>query len=400
MMRAAMRGSWDVVIVGAGHAGAQAAISLRASRFVGSILMIGAESELPYDRPQLSKAYLLGETSIERIRLRSASFWAERLVDTLLGRLVEEVRADSHTLRLDDSTHVSYGTLIWAAGGSPRPLPWRGAHLNGVHCLRSKLDADGIREGLRDARKLVIVGGGYVGLESAAVARSLDKSVVLLESQSRLLSRVAGSQLSEFMEREHSGQGVQVHVGAQVADIEGEAGRVRRVVLQDGRAFEADLVIVGIGIVPNTRALLAAGADGGNGVLVDERCRTTLPNVYAIGDCALHANSFASGQLIRLESVQNAYDQATVAARNIAGIVDTYSRVPTFWSTQFDIKLQSAGIAAGYDEVTVSAQTESRSFCVTYMRQGEAVAIDCVNSTREFLAGKKLLSLQRNEQTS
>jgi 3-phenylpropionate/trans-cinnamate dioxygenase ferredoxin reductase subunit len=384
---------FDILIVGAGHGGAQAAIALRQRKFEGSLAIIGEEPELPYERPPLSKEYLAGDKPFERLLVRPAAFWDERAVAMRTGRRVLAVDPTARTVTCEDGATIGYGTLIWAAGGHARRLSCTGHDLAGVHSVRSRTDVDRLIAELPDTRRVVVIGGGYIGLEAAAVLSKLGKQVTVLEAQDRVLARVAGEPLSRFYEAEHRAHGVDVRLGASVACIEEAAGRATGVRLDDGEVLPAEMVIVGIGIVPAVEPLLAAGARGGNGVAVDAHCRTSLPHVYAIGDCALHANPFAGGLPIRLESVQNAHDMAATAVRAILGEPTPYHAVPWFWSNQYDLKLQTVGLSAGYDEVVIRGGPAARSFALVYLREGRVVALDCVNATRDYVQGRALVAL-------
>jgi 3-phenylpropionate/trans-cinnamate dioxygenase ferredoxin reductase component len=382
---------YDIAIVGAGHAGAQAAIQLRQLGFGGSIALIGAEAEPPYERPPLSKEYLAGEKDFERMLTRPETFWVERGVELVLGTRIASVDAGAKALAAEDGAAFGYGILIWAAGGVPRRLGCEGADLAGVHLVRSKADSDSIRAGLDSVRCAAVVGGGYIGLETAAVLRKLGKKVVLLEALDRVLARVAGPEISRFYEAEHRARGVDVRLGAGVASIVGEGGRVAALRLQDGSTVEAEMAIVGIGVEAAVEPLLAAGAVGANGVEVDSYCRTSLPDVYAIGDCAAHENRFAGGLRIRLESVQNAHDQAATAAKAIVGDPQPYGSIPWFWSNQYDLRLQTVGLSVGHDSTAVRGRPEDRSFSVLYLLEGRVIALDCVNATRDYVQGRKLI---------
>ena len=382
---------YDVLIVGAGHAGAQAAVQLRQHKFAGSIGIVGDEPDPPYERPPLSKEYLSGEKTFERILIRPASFWADRAIDLLPGTRVVAVDAAAHRIACDDGTAMTYGALIWAAGGAPRRLTCSGHDLRGVHTVRTRADADRLRGELPATRAAVVVGGGYIGLEAAAVLAKAGKQVTLCEALDRVLARVAGEPLSRFFETEHRAHGVDVRLATAVASIEGEDGRVTGVRLADGALLPCEMVIVGIGIVPAVAPLLEAGAAGGNGVAVDAQGRTTLADVFAIGDCALHANRFADGAAVRLESVQNANDQAGVVARVIAGGDAHYDAVPWFWSNQYDLKLQTVGLSTGHDDVVVRGDPARRSFSVVYLKNGTVIALDCVNATRDYVQGRRLV---------
>jgi 3-phenylpropionate/trans-cinnamate dioxygenase ferredoxin reductase subunit len=383
---------FDVLIVGAGHGGAQAAIALRQQAFAGSIAIVGDEPDFPYERPPLSKDYLAGEKVFERILIRPPSFWAERDVAMLLGRRVASVDPAAHQARLEDDTAIGYGALIWAAGGRPRLLGCAGADLRKVHAVRSRADVDQMIRELPGVRRAVVIGGGYIGLETAAVLTRLGKEVVLLEALDRVLARVAGEPVSRFYEAEHRTHGVDLRTGVSVDCIEGEEGAARGVRLAGGALIPADMVIVGIGIDTAVAPLVEAGATASNGVHVDAFCRTGLPDVYAIGDCAAHENAFAAGARIRLESVQNAHDQANVAAKAIAGAPEPYAAMPWFWSNQYDLKLQTIGLSVGHDDIVVRGEPASRSFSAVYLRQGRVVALDCINAVRDYVQGRKLVA--------
>ena len=379
----------DVVIVGAGHGGAQAAVALRSNGFSGSILMIGREPEPPYERPPLSKEYLAREKTFERIYIRAPHFWADKDVALMLSREVTAVDAAAHTVTLGSGETVGYGKLIWATGGDPRPLPCAGANLGGVHAVRTREDVDRLMAELdAGAKTAVVIGGGYIGLEAAAVLRKLGCEVTLLEALPRVLARVAGPEISDFYEADHRAHGVDLRTGVAVDRLEG-GDKVTGVRLADGSVLPAEIVIVGIGIVPAVAPLIAAGAAGGNGVEVDEFCRTSLPDIYAIGDCAAFACAFARGQVLRVESVQNANDMATCAAKAICGIEQPYYAVPWFWSNQYDLKLQTAGLSLGYDRTVVRGDPATRAFSVVYLKDEKVIALDCVNHAKDYVQGRK-----------
>jgi 3-phenylpropionate/trans-cinnamate dioxygenase ferredoxin reductase subunit len=382
--------SYDVLIVGAGHGGAQAAIALRQGKFAGTIAIIGEEPDLPYERPPLSKEYLAGDKPFERILIRQPSFWEERRVEMLLGRRVVSIDAVAHIVTTADGATIGYGVLIWAAGGTARRLSCEGHDLTGVHTVRTRADVDRMIGELPDVTNAVVIGGGFIGLEAAAVLTKFGKSVTLLEALDRVMARVAAPDLSRFFENEHRAHGVDLRLGVAVESITGE-GKVTGVRLADGSVLPADMVVVGIGIVPAIAPLVAAGVEGGNGVRVNAQCRTSLPDIFAIGDCALHSNRFAGGVEVRLESVQNATDQATVAAKTILGEEVSYGAVPWFWSNQYDLKLQTIGLSIGYDQAILRGNPTTRSFSVVHLKDGRVVALDCVNSTKDYVQGRKLV---------
>lgn len=383
---------FDCLIVGGGHAGAQAAILLRQLKFAGTIGLISAEPEYPYERPPLSKDYLAGEKVFERLLLRPASFWQDNNIEMILGERVKAIDPQAHSLTTASDETFGYGKLIWAGGGVARPLSCPGAGAQGLFTVRSRADVDAMMAILPETARFAIVGGGYIGLEAAAVLAKLGKQVTLLEALDRLLARVAGPELSDFFAQEHRDHGVDVRLGASVEAIETDAAdRVAGVKLADGTMIEADAVIVGIGIIPETGPLLLAGASGGNGVDVNEYCQTSLPDVYAIGDCAAHESRFANGRRMRIESVQNANDQARTAVQHMLGEGAPYAAVPWFWSNQYDLRLQTVGLSVDHDERIVRGDPASRSFSVVYLRQGQVVALDCVNRTKDYVQGRALV---------
>ncbi len=379
-----------VLIVGSGHAGAQAAIALRQAGFAGIIALVGEEREPPYERPPLSKDYLAGSKEGDSILLRPAAFWDEREVERITGETIVAVDPGSRTVHAASGKSFAYGKLIWAAGGHARQLGCPGSYLPGIHSIRTRGDVDALRAELGGSAHVAIVGGGYIGLEAAAVLRKLGKAVTLVEALPRVLARVAGEPLSAFFETEHRAQGVDLITGAGLEAIEGET-RAEALLLSDGRRIAADLVIVGIGLVPSILPLLDAGADGGNGVMVDEFCRTSLTDIYAIGDCALHHSRFAPGAPVRIESIQNANDMATTAAKHIAGIEAPYHATPWFWSNQYDLKLQTVGLSTGFDATVVRGDPATRSFSVIYLRDGAVIALDCVNRIKDYVQGRALV---------
>ncbi|HSQ95885.1 MAG TPA: FAD-dependent oxidoreductase [Croceibacterium sp.] len=384
--------SADLVIVGTGHGGAQAAIALRQNGFASSILMLSRDPEPPYERPPLSKEYLAGDKPFERMLIRPEAFWGGKGIELQLGSAVTKVDPAGKELTISGGATVGFGTLVWAAGGDPRRLSCPGADLGGIHAVRDKADVDRLKAELEaGAKDVVVIGGGYIGLEAAAVLTKLGCKVTLLETQERVLSRVAGEDLSHFYEAEHRRHGVDVRLGVEVAALQGDGDRVTGVTLATGETLECDMLIVGIGVVPAVGPLIVAGAAGGNGVEVDQFCRTSLPDIYAIGDCAAHANPYAGGAVIRLESVQNAHDMATCAARTICGNPQPYNALPWFWSNQYDLRLQTVGLSLGHDATVLRGDPATRSFSVIYLKEGRVIALDCVNRTKDYAQGRRLI---------
>ncbi|PTR05818.1 MULTISPECIES: NAD(P)/FAD-dependent oxidoreductase [unclassified Novosphingobium] len=381
----------DIVIVGAGHGGAQCAISLRQNGFAGSIAIIGREKEPPYERPPLSKEYFAREKTFERLYIRPPGFWDEKDITLYLGREVTAVDPVAHSLLLNDGSAFAYGQLVWAAGGDPRKLSCAGADLAGIHAVRTRADCDQLMgEVDGGVNKIVVIGGGYIGLEAAAVLTKKGLSVTLLEASSRILARVAGPELSTFYEAEHRAHGVDLRTNVTVEALVGE-GRVTGVKLSSGEIIPAEAVIVGIGIVPSVAPLIEAGALGSNGVDVDDYCHTSLPDIYAIGDCAAFACAYADGAVLRVESVQNANDQGNCVAKEITGTPVAYKAFPWFWSNQYDLKLQTAGLSVGYDQAITRGDPANRAFSVIYLKAGRMIAIDCVNMVKDYVQGRKLI---------
>jgi 3-phenylpropionate/trans-cinnamate dioxygenase ferredoxin reductase subunit len=381
----------DVVIVGTGHGGAQCAIALRQNGFEGSIVVVGREPEYPYERPPLSKEYLAREKTFDRLYIRPTHFWKGKGVEFLLSTEVTGIDPAAKQLAFPGGQSLGYGKLVWAAGGDPRMLSGPGSDLAGIHPVRTRADCDRLMGEIDGGvRNIVVIGGGYIGLEAASVLTKLGCKVTLLEALPRVLARVAGEELSAFYEKEHRDHGVDLRTGVMVEALIGE-GRVTGARLADGEVIPTDAVIVGIGIVPAAAPLIAAGADGGSGVNVDELCRTSLSDVYAIGDCAAFACSYAGGMVMRVESVQNANDMATCVAKAICGGEQPYHAFPWFWSNQYDLKLQTAGISAGFDATVVRGSPDERSFSVVYLKQGRVIALDCVNRVKDYVQGRKLV---------
>lgn len=376
--------SYDVLIVGGGHGGAQAAIALRQQGFAGSLAIVGAEPYPPYERPPLSKDYLAGEKEFERLLIRPLAFWAERQVELIHGQPVVAINPAAKLVTLKDETQLGYGTLIWAAGGKAKRLSCEG--FERVHTIRDRADVDRLLAELPEVKRVAVIGGGYIGLEAAAVLTKLGRKVTLLEALDRVLARVAGEPISRFYEAEHRAHGVDVRTGTGMDSIVAEGVR-----LADGEVVPADLIVAGIGIDTAIGPLAEAGAETGNGVHVDAFCRTSLDEIYAIGDCAAHENRFAGGARIRLESVQNANDQANVVAKAIMGAPEPYGATPWFWSNQYDLKLQTVGLCQGYDDLVVRGEPAARSFSVIYLKAGRVIALDCVNAVKDYVQGRKLV---------
>ncbi|MEM1434517.1 MAG: FAD-dependent oxidoreductase [Pseudomonadota bacterium] len=377
-----------VLIVGAGHAAGQAAASLRQEGYTDAITVLGDEPYVPYQRPPLSKQYLSGEQPLERVYLRPEKFYADKDINLETGVTVSALNPADNTVATADGRSFSYEHLILATGSRPRKLALEGADLAGIHYLRTIEDVDGIRAEMGEGKRIVIVGGGYIGLEVASVCVEHGMEVHVLEMEDRILQRVTTPEMSAYYHQLHEGRGVHLHTNTLVSGFAG-SGRVAAVLCGDQR-FEADLVIVGIGIIPNVELAADAGLACDNGILVDERCRTSVPNVYAIGDCTNHPNP-TLGRRLRLESVPNAMDQARVTAANICGKDKIYDAVPWFWSDQYELKLQMVGFSTDADTQVLRGSQAENQFAVFYLKEGKVVAADAVNSAKEFMICKQLV---------
>ncbi len=381
----------SVVIVGAGQAAAQAAQSLRQMGHEGAITIIGEEAALPYQRPPLSKAYMKGEMDAGRLLLKTADWYADNRIGMRLATRAAAIDRAAQAVVLEDGERVAYDRLIIATGSRPRLLPLEGAQLDGVFDLRGLADVNAIRPEMVRGRRLVIIGAGYIGLEAAAVASQLGLSVTVLEMAPRVLERVTGEVISNFYQRLHANQGVTVRVGVRTQALIGAGGRVSHVMLDSGEEIAADLVLRGIGIVPNLELAAAAGLVCANGVVVDEDARTSDPLIFAAGDCTVRPLSLyqRSG---RLESVHNAIEQGKLAAAAIMGLPRPAADVPWFWSDQYDVKLQIAGLSAGHDMHVVRGSVSAGSFAVYYLRNERLIAVDAVSSPADFIMGKRLIA--------
>lgn len=378
-----------VVIAGAGHAAGQLVASLKQQKFAGQIVLVGNEPYLPYQRPPLSKKFLSGDMPAERLYVKPASFYDDPRIELRLETQITEIDRDSKTLKTD-SGDIAYDTLILALGSRVRHLPVEGADLDGVYYLRSIADVDGIHAELQHKKNAVIVGAGYIGLEVAAVIRQLGLDVTVVEMADRVMSRVVSPEISDFYQIEHTTQGVKLRLSTGITAFRGE-GHINAVETEDGELIPADFVVVGIGIIPNMELASDAGLTVEDGIVVNDQCQTSDPSIYAVGDCTAHPNSIYDRQL-RLESVHNALEQAKTAVNNICGKETHYSQVPWFWSDQYDLKLQIAGLSTGYDDIVIRGNPADRSFACLYLKDGKLIATDAVNSPKEFVQSKALIA--------
>ena len=377
-----------MVIIGAGHAAGQAAASLRQEKYTGPITIIGDEAHLPYQRPPLSKAYLSGSQEVDRVYLRAEKFYQEKEIDLKLSTRATAIDPDAKAVELEDGSKIDYDKLLISTGSRPRLLSIPGSDLGGIHYLRTIDDVDGIRADMHEGANLVIVGGGYIGLEVAAVGVEQGLNVHVLEMEDRILQRVTTPTMSKYYDELHRGRGVHIHTNTGVTGFSGDA-KVQKVMCGDTE-FAADMVIVGIGIVPNIELAEAAGIICDNGIVVDDHCQTSNPDIYAAGDCTNHPNALLDRRL-RLESVPNAMDQARTSASNMLGGDKSYAAIPWFWSDQYELKLQMVGFSADGNREVMRGDMASNQFAIFYLKDNTVVAADTVNSPKEFMLCKQLV---------
>ena len=382
--------SKQVIVVGAGHASGQIIATLRQKKYDGQILLIGEEPYLPYQRPPLSKKFLAGELPAERLYVKPSSFYDVPNVDPRLNTRVASIDRSAKSVTTDTGDTFFYDSLLLSTGSNAIRLGVDGSHLGGIHYLRTIDDVKRIRAELNTGKKVAIIGAGYIGLEVAAVLRKLGLDVTVIEMADRVMSRVVSNDVSDFYERVHESHGVSLKLSTGCAKFDGRE-RVAAVVTDNGQHIDVDFVVVGVGITPNTALAEAAGLDIDNGIAVDEYCRTSDPSIYAAGDCTSHPSGIYDCR-IRLESVHNALEQAKTAALGICGELHEYSQVPWFWSDQYDLKLQIAGLSTGYDETVIRGDRDQASFSCLYLKDGRLIAIDAINAPRDFMQSKALIA--------
>lgn len=383
----------SILILGAGQAGFQAASSLREAGHTGPIALVGDEPQLPYSRPPLSKAYLTGKIEEKNLALRPDSFYRDQHIELCLGRRALTVDRAARSVSLDDGSRLSYDQLIFATGARNRQLPLEGAdQLAGIYSLRTLDDAQHLRQALAQARRAVVIGAGFIGLEFAAVAQSQGIEVTVIELQNRPLARAVSEPMANLFTREHQKNGVQFKFGLAVERLLQDQGRVTGIQLSDGQQVAADLLIVGIGALANSELAEGCGLEVGSGIVVDEQMRTRDPHISAIGDCTQHPNPFAEGRRIRLESVQNAADQARCVAARLVGKPSEYRNLPWFWSDQGALKLQIAGLSDGHDQVVLRGDPQSTSCSVFCFKAGKLLAVESVNRPLDHIAARRLLA--------
>lgn len=379
----------NIVIIGAGQAGAQVAQSLRQGDYKGPIRLIGEEPHLPYQRPPLSKKYLAGEVGTEGLLLRPPAFYDTQDIDFIPDTQVTDIDRAAKRIRLANGDTIDYGRLVLATGTKARPLSLPGSDLKGVLSLRAIADVNAIRDEIADKSELVIIGAGYIGLEVAAVAKALGKNVTVVEAQDRPMKRVVSPQVSDFFSQLHRNNGIQLLLDTGIEALVGN-GQVSGVKLSTGATLPADLVLVAVGAAPNDELAADAGIETDNGILVDGAGQTSDPSVYAAGDCTrFYSNRY--GRSVRMESVQNAIDQAKAVAQSLLGQDVDYDPLPWFWSDQYDIKLQIAGLSDGYDDTITGGSISDNKFYVAYLKDGHLIAVDSVNSPRSHMMARRVI---------
>ena len=383
-----------VIIIGASHAAAQTCVSLRQGGFDGDITVVGDETVLPYHRPPLSKDFLSGQKAVDDILIRPAESYLDANIDLKLGVRINQIDRANKTVHTDDGDVLSYDKLVLTTGARVRRLPVPGEDLETVFYLRDATDVLAIKAKAERSKRAVIIGGGYIGLETAASLRKQGLGITVLEAMPRILQRVTAPVMSEFYKRVHQEEGVDIRENVRASAIEQDEGQLN-VVTSCEQNFTADMVIIGIGVIPNTELASAAGLSVGNGIEVNEFCQTSDPDIYAAGDVTWHYNAIYDTHL-RLESVPNATEQGKTVSSHINDQAKPYHSLPWFWSDQFDLKLQIAGLSTGYDQVVIRGDNETgRSFAAYYFKNERFIAVDAVNAPRDFMFGKQTLSKGR-----
>lgn len=379
------------MIIGAGHAAGQACASLRQQGWQGRIVLIGDEPYLPYQRPPLSKKFLEGAFEESRLFVKPEAFYEQQKIECHLGARAVRIDCEKRQVEMGAGALIDFDRLIIATGAAPRKIEIPGTDANGVCELRTIRDSQKLRARLTAQSKVVIIGAGYIGLEVAATARALGATVTAIEAADRVLSRVTGPEMSRFFQDLHHARGVDIRLGETVAAFEAEDGVLTGCRLSSGDILPATIAVIGVGVTPNVALAEEAGLSVDNGVVVDEYARTSDPHIFAIGDCSNHPSALL-GRRLRLESVPNALEQAKTAAASICGKDKPYNQAPWFWSDQYDVKLQTAGLCQGYDQLLLRGDQSAHKFSASYLKDGVLIAIDAVNSPADFLPAKKLIA--------
>jgi 3-phenylpropionate/trans-cinnamate dioxygenase ferredoxin reductase subunit len=380
----------EIVVIGSGQAAAQVVVSLKRNEFPGSIKIIGEEDHLPYQRPPLSKDFLLGEYKAERASLKKIEFYEENEIDLILSTRAESINTHHKEITLDDESIINYDRLILATGSRVRKLNVPGSEKTGIYYLRDLDDANALKKQLKKSNKMVVVGAGYIGLEVASVATSLGIEVSVIEMANRVMNRTVDPVISSYYQKLHESHGVKIYLDNGLKEFEGNDS-VTTVLCSDGLRLEADIVVVGAGVIPNQEIAIEAGLECDNGIMVNEFGETSDKHVYACGDCTNHPNKSLNTRL-RLESVHNAMEQSKTVANTIMGNRDPYDQIPWFWSDQYNHKLQLVGISGEHDEVIMRGLESEQKFLLFYLKKSELIAVNAINSSKEFLICRKLVA--------
>ena len=380
----------EIVVIGSGQAAIQTVMSLKRNEFTGSIKVIGEEDHLPYQRPPLSKDFLLEEYNPERVSLKKKEFYEENGVDLILGKRAESIDTILKEITLSDENKIRYDQLIFATGSRVRKLNVPGSDKKGLYYLRDLDDANALKQRLKKNKKMVIVGAGYIGLEVASVAASLGVEVTVIEMANRVMNRTVDPMISSYYQKLHESHGVKIHLDNGLKAFEG-GDSVNAVLCSDGLMLEAELVVIGAGVLPNQEIAIEAGLECNNGIMVNEFGETSTAHVYACGDCTNHPNKGLNTRL-RLESVHNAMEQSKTVANTIMGNKEPYDQVPWFWSDQYDHKLQLVGISGEHDETIMRGSESEQKFLLFYLKNSELIAVNAINSSKEFLICRKLVA--------
>ena len=381
----------DAVIIGAGHAGGMTAISLRQRQYQGSITLIGEENSLPYQRPALSKGFLAGEIEEKRLYLKSQDYFDKNNIRIIRNCKVVAIDRNNKTILLENQKQLGYEKLVIATGSIVNKLKTSSRETD-LYYLRTIRDSLKIREKLRSKNKITIIGAGYIGLEIASIATKKNLEVSVLELENRVMGRVVSAEVSDFFQKKHQSEGVEFKFNTSITDIE-DRGKQKRIICSDGSFLNTDVIVIGIGIKPNIELAINSGLKCDNGILVDVNGQTSDPHIFAVGDCSNHPNNIFK-QRLRLESVQNAVEQAKSIAASIAGTHKPYQKVPWFWSDQYNIKLQIAGVSQDHDRHVIRGFPEEEKFAVFYQKEKRLIAVDAINSPKEFMVGQKWIAMQ------
>ena len=382
--------SEKILVMGGGQAAVQLCLSLRKNKVTAPVLMLSEESDYPYHKPPLSKCYLSGETDEEKLSMRPESFYSSKDIEVVLGCKVTAIEPEAHKVTTDKGSY-DYQSLVIASGARPRELQLEGNSLGGVHLLRNLDQSRAIKSELEQAQNVVVVGAGFIGLEFAAVANKMNKHVTVLDKSVRAMARAVAPDVSSWFVQHHRANGIDLRLQECASQLIGEK-KIEQVKTTDGNLLDCDLLVIGIGVVPNDEVAKSAGLACDDGIIVNEFCETSMADIYAAGDCAKHPNQFCSGSMIRLESIQNATDQSRTVASVLAGEKSSYHSVPWFWSDQGEVSLQMAGLSNGSDQFITRGSVSEGVFSVYHFKAGQLQCVDSINSPRDHMVARKLIA--------